>query len=57
VDGRSQGLTLSEAGRRITHKAKSIMDDLESDLLARIPAAERAVFLKVLAGLARNQED
>lgn len=57
VDGRSQGLTLSEAGRRITHKGKSIMDDLESDLLARIPAAERAVFLKVLAGLARNQED
>ena len=57
VDGRSQGLTLSEAGRRITHKAKSIMDDLESHLLARIPAAERAVFLKVLAGLARNHED
>lgn len=57
VDGRSQGLTLSDTGRRITQKARGIVDDLESDLLARIPAAERAVFLKVLAGLARNQED
>ena len=57
VDGRSEGLTLSDAGRRLTQKARSIIDDLESDLLARIPAAERAIFLKVLAGLARNQDD
>lgn len=57
VDGRSQGLTLSESGRRITQKAKGLMDALESDLVAHIPAAERAVFLKVLAELARNQDD
>jgi len=56
VDGRSQGLTLSEAGRRITQKARSIVDELESDLLARIPAAERATFLKVLMALAQDQE-
>ena len=57
VDGRSQGLTLSEAGRRIAQKARSIIDDLESDLLARIPAAERAVFLKVLMALAQDEDD
>lgn len=57
VDGRSQGLTLSDAGRRIIRKGRSIIDDLESDLLERIPAADRAAFLKVLAALARNQGD
>ena len=54
VDGRSQGLTLSDAGRRMTQKARAIVDDLESDLLERIPAAERAAFLKILAALAAS---
>jgi DNA-binding MarR family transcriptional regulator len=57
VDGRSQGLTLSEAGRRIAQKARSIIDALEADLLERIPAAERAPFLKVLLELASADED
>lgn len=57
VDGRSQGLTLSDAGRRITVKTRSVVDELESDLLGRIPAAERAAFLKVLFALARDQDD
>lgn len=57
LDGRSQGLTLSEAGRRITQKARSIMDALEADLLARIPAGERAAFLKVLIALGRGDHD
>lgn len=57
LDGRSQGLTLSEAGRRITQKARSIMDDLEAGLLARIPAAERATFLRVLLALASGGRD
>lgn len=57
VDGRSQGLTLSEAGRRIAQKARSIVDDLEADLLERIPVAERAPFLKVLLELASADED
>lgn len=56
VDGRSQGLTLSDAGRRITQRAKNVIDELESDLLARIPPAERTRFLEVLAGLAREQD-
>jgi DNA-binding MarR family transcriptional regulator len=57
VDGRSQGLTLSDAGRRVTLKARSIMDDLEADLTSRIPAAERATFLKVLNALANDAGD
>ncbi|MDE2263917.1 MAG: winged helix-turn-helix transcriptional regulator [Gammaproteobacteria bacterium] len=57
VDGRSQGLTLSDGGRRITVKTRSVVDELESDLLARIPAVERAAFLKVLFALARDQDD
>ncbi|HEV7137306.1 MAG TPA: MarR family winged helix-turn-helix transcriptional regulator [Steroidobacteraceae bacterium] len=57
VDGRSHGLTLAEAGRRITQKARAVVDDLESELLARIPPPERAGFLKVLAVLASDQED
>jgi DNA-binding MarR family transcriptional regulator len=52
LDGRSHGLTLSETGRRIAQKARSIVDALEADLLERIPAAERATFLRVLAALA-----
>ena len=56
VDGRSQGLTLSETGRRVVQKARSVMDDLEADLFARIPAAERATFLKVLGTLASGEE-
>ena len=57
LDGRSQGLTLSDAGRRITQKARSIMDALEADLLARIPAAERAAFVRVLIALASGEHD
>ena len=57
VDGRSQGLTLSDAGQRIAQKVRSIIDDLEASLLERIPAAERAPFLRVLLELARADED
>lgn len=54
LDGRSQGLSLSEVGRRIMQKARSIMDDLEAALIARIPAAERATFLRVMIALASS---
>ena len=56
VDGRSQGLTLSETGRRVAQRARSIMEDLEADLLARIPKAERAAFMRVLHALANNND-
>jgi DNA-binding MarR family transcriptional regulator len=56
VDGRSQGLKLTESGRRIAHKARGIMEDLESGLLKRIPQADRAAFLRVLVALGRTEE-
>ncbi len=56
VDGRSQGLKLTESGRRIAHKARAIMEDLEAGLLKRIPQADRAAFLRVLVALGRCEE-
>ena len=49
--GRSHGLTLSDSGRRLTRKAQRIVADLEAELMARIPAAQRAAFLRTLKGL------
>lgn len=57
VDGRSQGLTLSEAGRRIAQKARSIMDDHEANLVSRIPKADCAAFLRALYALASHEDD
>ncbi len=53
VDGRSQGLTLSVAGRRIAQKVRKVIDELEADLLARVPEADRIAFLRVLGVLTR----
>ena len=49
--GRSHGLTLSDAGARLTRKARRIVGELENELLERIPAAQRAVFLRTLKAL------
>ncbi len=56
VDGRSHGLTLSDVGRRVAQKVRKVIDELEADLLARIPEADRAAFLKVLGILARRED-
>lgn len=56
VDGRSQGLTLSEAGRRIVQKVRKVIDELEADLLSRVPEADRTAFLRVLGILARTED-
>ena len=53
VDGRSQGLTLSGPGRRIGQKVRKVVEELEADLLARIPEADRTAFLRVLGILTR----
>lgn len=57
VDGRSHGLTLSEAGRRLAQNTRRVIEELEADLLARIPAVHRAAFLSALTSLARDQAD
>ena len=49
--GRSHGLTLSEAGRRLTRKAQRAVAELETELLAHIPAAQRSAFLRTLKSL------
>lgn len=54
VDGRSQVLTLSEAGRRIAQKARSIMDDHEAALLSHIPKTDCAAFLRALNALSNH---
>lgn len=56
VDGRSQGLTLSDSGRRLMQKARKIMEELESELLQRIPAAQRAGFIGALMALAAGEK-
>lgn len=56
VDGRSQGLRLSDSGRRLMQKARKIMEELESELLERIPAAQRAGFIGALMALAAGEK-
>ncbi len=57
VDGRSHALTLSEAGRRLTQKARQIIEDLESTLLERIPQSLRGAFLAALRAIAGANSD
>jgi DNA-binding MarR family transcriptional regulator len=49
--GRSHGLTLSAPGRRLSQKAQRIVAQLEAELMERIPAAQRAAFLRALKAL------
>jgi DNA-binding MarR family transcriptional regulator len=49
--GRSHGLTLSASGRRLTGKAQRIVAQLEAELMERIPAVQRATFLRALKAL------
>lgn len=52
VDGRSHGLKLSESGRRLTQRARHIMEAFEAEQLERIPASQRAAFVSALRTLA-----
>jgi DNA-binding MarR family transcriptional regulator len=49
--GRSHGLTLSASGRRLTRKAQRIVAQLEAELMERIPAGQRAAFLRTLRAI------
>lgn len=56
VDGRSHSLELSESGRRLTQKARAVMEAFEaSEILARIPASQRSAFVNALRALASQQ--
>jgi DNA-binding MarR family transcriptional regulator len=51
VDGRSQGLRLTAAGRQLAKKAQQLMTEHESSLLAKIPIAYHDAFLAALLAL------
>ena len=51
VDGRSQGLSLSTAGRRLCQQISQAMTDHESALMAKLSASQRRAFLNALRTL------
>jgi len=53
LDGKSQGLLLTEAGQEANQRALEVIDTFESELLARVPAEHRAHLLPALNALWR----
>src|SRR5581483_2133132 len=51
VDGRSQGLRLTDSWRTLTQRVKRIIQTHEDALLAKIPRAQRTLFLECLRAL------
>jgi DNA-binding MarR family transcriptional regulator len=51
VDGRSQGLSLSSAGRRLALQVRAVVRQHESDLLAKIPEPQRKALVDALRAL------
>jgi len=51
VDGRSQGLQLTSVGRALSARARKVMRAHEDDLMAKIPASQRATFVANLQAL------
>jgi DNA-binding MarR family transcriptional regulator len=57
VDGRSQGLRLSDKGRKLAHKARKAMVEHEAALLAPLGDMQRKAFLAALAALWSDAAD
>jgi DNA-binding MarR family transcriptional regulator len=57
VDGRSQGLSLSESGKRLTQRAKKAMNEHEASLLAKVPTSQRSAFLSALHAIWKSSDD
>lgn len=57
VDGRSQGLRLTDSGRALAQRAKRIMQTHEDELLGKIPRSQRALFLECLRALWSGEEE
>lgn len=51
VDGRSHGLVLTPSGRALCARVRKVMKAHEDDLMARIPASQRAAFVATLQAL------
>jgi DNA-binding MarR family transcriptional regulator len=57
VDGRSQGLSLSGPGRRLTQRVHRTIVDYEKQLLDKIPVAQRSAFLAALRAIRMSGGD
>ena len=53
IDGKSQGLTLTNLGKIARDEAGAVIEDFEGDLLAQVPAQHRDHFLPALNALWR----
>ena len=53
IDGKSQGLALTETGRARLAEARAVVEAFEAELIARVPAAHRAHLLPALEALWR----
>ncbi|HEY6815122.1 MAG TPA: MarR family transcriptional regulator [Croceibacterium sp.] len=53
IDGKSQGLELSAAGRARLAEARKVVETFEAALIARVPAEHRAHLLPALEALWR----
>jgi len=53
IDGKSQGLALTDAGRETMRQARAIIDAFETELIARVPEEHRAHLLPALDALWR----
>ena len=53
IDGKSQGLALTHAGRETMRQARAIIDAFETELIARVPEEHRAHLLPALDALWR----
>ena len=53
IDGKSQGLSLTEAGTARVAEVRGVIDSFEADLLARVPEAHREHLLPALDALWR----
>lgn len=53
IDGKSQGLALTEAGRAKLVEGRKVIEQFERDLLERIPAEHRAHLLPALDAIWR----
>jgi DNA-binding MarR family transcriptional regulator len=57
VDGRSHGLNLSAAGRTFTNRIRKVINAHEESLLAKVPAAQRHMFMAALHNLWSDAQD
>ena len=53
IDGKSQGLALTETGRARLGEARQVVEAFEAELIARVPAEHRAHLLPALEALWR----